>query len=55
MSRRCGLPKETSMGKNAVQIPGSAGFKTKHQGTRARGGLGGRAEKTPGGRCVEPG
>lgn len=37
MSRAvCGLPK-TSMGKNAVQIPGSAGFKTKHQGTRSTG------------------
>ena len=28
-----GLPKEISMGGNPVQIPGSAGFKTKHQGT----------------------
>ena len=35
------------MGKNAVQIPGSAGFKTKHQGTGSMGWAGREGREDP--------
>lgn len=38
------------MGKNAVQIPGSAGFKTKHQGTRSTGWAGREGREDPWGK-----